>query len=147
MMSISPNNFHLPYNPKLTAIAKQIRKNPTPAERQLWTFLRNFPRRVLRQRPIDNFIVDFYCASLKLVIEVDGDSHYTEQGQASDAERTQILEGYGLTVIRFTNEEVLTNFEGVCTHLLTFIPQSKSPPLQRGAGGDLTAENEEESPQ
>ncbi|WP_430540980.1 endonuclease domain-containing protein [Roseofilum capinflatum] len=140
MVTFKPNNCHLPYNPKITSIAKQMRQNPTPAERQLWTFLRTFPRRFLRQRPIDNFIVDFYCASLKLVIEVDGDSHYTEQGKASDAERTQILQGYGLTVIRFTNEQVLTNFEGVCTQLLSFV--SQSPPLLRGAGGDLTANSE-----
>lgn len=132
-MTLTPNNFHLPYNPKLTPIAKQMRQNPTIAERQLWTFLRNFPQRVLRQRPIGNFIVDFYCASLKLVIEVDGESHYTEQGKAYDEERTQILQGYGLTVIRFTNEQVLTNFEGVCTQLLSFV--SKSPPFPRGAGG------------
>ncbi|MDJ1169787.1 endonuclease domain-containing protein [Roseofilum sp. BLCC_M154] len=139
-MTLQPNNFHLPYNPKLTPIAKQMRQNPTAAERKLWTFLRNFPRRVLRQRPIDHFIVDFYCSSLRLVIEVDGESHYTEPGKESDEERTQILQGYGLTVIRFTNEQVLTNFEGVCTQLLNFVP--KFPPLLRGAGGDLTSNNE-----
>jgi very-short-patch-repair endonuclease len=77
---------------------------------------------VLRPRPIDNFIVDFYCAALKLVIEIDGDSHFTEQGKQYDAERTAILEGYGLRVIRFTNVEVLQNFEGVCYQLLGLIP-------------------------
>jgi len=73
MPRLNDSNFHLPYNPKLIPIAKQLRKNPTPAEKKLWQdFLRNFPLRVLRQIPIDNFIVDFYCAALLLVIEIDG---------------------------------------------------------------------------
>uniref|UniRef100_A0A832M428 DUF559 domain-containing protein n=1 Tax=Oscillatoriales cyanobacterium SpSt-402 TaxID=2282168 RepID=A0A832M428_9CYAN len=58
-------------------------------------------------------IVDFYCGALKLVIEIDGDSHFTDEGQAYDRERTKILEGYGLKVLRFTNDEVLHSFEGV----------------------------------
>ncbi len=119
MSKLNDSNFHLPYNPKLIPIAKELRKNPTPAEKKLWQdFLRNFPFRVLRQRPIDNFIVDFYCAVLMLVIEVDGESHFTEHGKQSDAERTGILEGYGLKVVRFTNVEVLQDFEGVCQELL-----------------------------
>ncbi|MEG4535481.1 DUF559 domain-containing protein [Microcoleus sp. D2_18a_D3] len=81
MPKLNDSNFHLPYNPKLIPIAKQLRKNPTPAEKKLWQdFLRNFPFRVLRQRPIDNFIVDFYCAALQLGIEIDGESHFTEEG-------------------------------------------------------------------
>ncbi len=71
----------------------------------------------MRQRPIAFFIVDFYCAALKLVIEVDGDSHFTEEGQAYDARRTEILTGYGLKVIRFTNDEVLHSFEAVCDRI------------------------------
>ncbi len=118
MTKLNDSNFHLPYNPKLIPIAKEIRKNQTPAEKKLWQdFLRNFPFRVLRQRPIDNFIVDFYCAALRLVIEVDGESHFTEQGKQHDAERTGILEGYGLKVVRFTNVDVLQCFEGVCQEL------------------------------
>ena len=86
------NNFHLPYNPDLVAKARELRKNMTPAEKKLWHgYLRSFKFRVLRQRPIAFFIVDFYCAALKLVIEVDGDSHFTEAGRAYDAERTSIL--------------------------------------------------------
>lgn len=90
----------------------------TVAEKKLWySYLKSFPFRVLRQKPIDNFIVDFYCAKLKLVIEVDGDSHYTNDGREYDIERTQILEGYGLKVIRFSNDEVLNEFEGVCRRI------------------------------
>ncbi len=117
------NNFHLPYNPDLVAKARELRKNMTPAEKKLWyEYLRNFKFRVLRQRPIAFFIVDFYCAALKLVIEVDGDSHFTEAGIAYDTKRTAILEGYSLKVIRFTNDEVLHNFEAVCDRLEGSIP-------------------------
>jgi very-short-patch-repair endonuclease len=80
--------------------------------------------RFLRQRPINNFIVDFYCANLKLVIEVDGDSHFTDEGKDYDAERTVILEGYGrygLKVMRFTNDDVLKNFELVYQQIEEFI--------------------------
>ncbi|NEO85714.1 MAG: endonuclease domain-containing protein [Spirulina sp. SIO3F2] len=106
---------HLPYNRNLIDRAKQLRKNLTPAEKKLWyDYLHTFKYRVLRQRPIDHFIVDFYCRKLKLVIEVDGESHFTEQQQAYDIERTQKLESYGLTVLRFTNQQVLQDFAGVC---------------------------------
>ena len=86
----------------------------TKAEKKLWyDYLRNFQFRVHRQRPIDNFIVDFYCPKLKLIIEVDGDSHYRGDAPEYDRQRTNILEGYGLKVVRFTNEEVLNNLAGV----------------------------------
>ncbi|MDI9637848.1 endonuclease domain-containing protein [Geitlerinema splendidum] len=71
---------------------------------------------------MDNFIVDFYCAALKLVIEIDGESHFTEQGRLYDQERSQILESYGLRIVRFTNREVLEDFEGVCEKLRELIP-------------------------
>ncbi|MEA5535855.1 endonuclease domain-containing protein [Crocosphaera sp. XPORK-15E] len=117
------SNFHLPYNPKLVAKARELRKNMTPAEKKLWyDYLKSFQFRVLRQRPIAYFIVDFYCAALKLVIEVDGESHFTEHGKVYDAKRTEILEGYGLKVIRFTNDEVLHYFEAVCDRIESFIP-------------------------
>ncbi len=122
MPKLNDSNFHLPYNPKLIPIAQELRKNPTPAEKKQWPdFLRNFRFRVLRQRRIDNFIVDFYCAALMLVIEIDGESHFTELGKQKDAERTGILEGYGLKVVRFTNVDVLQGFEGVCRELLGWI--------------------------
>ncbi|AFZ49381.1 endonuclease domain-containing protein [Dactylococcopsis salina] len=105
---------YLPYNKKLVSRAKELRKNMTLAERKIWfEYLRNFPHRVYRQRPIEQFIVDFYCPKLKLVIEIDGESHYTENAQEYDRERTEVLQGYGLRVIRFNNEEVLQNFTGV----------------------------------
>ncbi|MDB9305584.1 MULTISPECIES: endonuclease domain-containing protein [Cyanophyceae] len=124
------SNFHLPYNPQLVERAKTLRKNMTKAEKKLWyDYLRNFQFRVHRQRPIDNFIVDFYCPNLSLVIEVDGESHSTDLAQNYDRERTQILEGYGLRIIRFTNQEVLNAFAGVCATIEELIPPT---PLKKG---------------
>ena len=124
----SGSNFHLPYNRNLIPKAKELRKNMTAAEQKLWyECLRKFPLRVLEQRPIDNFIVDFYCAKLKLVIEVNGDSHFTSEAQAKDRERTDILQGYGLTVIRFTNDEVLNNLAGVCETIYGWIDPPNPP--------------------
>jgi very-short-patch-repair endonuclease len=124
MTTFKEGDYFLPYNPQLVARAKEMRKNPTIAERKLWGYLRNFPVKFWRQRPIDNFIVDFYCPKLKLVIEVDGDSHFTESDLVYDEERTRVLEGYGLRVIRFNNDEVLQNFEGVCEQIMWFYPPS-----------------------
>ncbi len=115
---LKDNDFSLPYNPQLVINAKEMRKNPTLAEKKLWNeYLHNCSVRFLRQRPIDNFIVDFYCASCKLVIEVDGDSHFTDEGIDYDRQRTKILEGYGLRIIRFTNDQVLNCFEDLCNHI------------------------------
>jgi very-short-patch-repair endonuclease len=129
-MNWSNTDFHLPYNRQLVEKAKELRKNMTPAERKLWSgYLRTFKFRVLRQRPIDNFIVDFFCAQLRLVIEVDGESHFTDEGRDYDWERTQILEGYGLKVLRFTNDEVLQDWERVCQRIEEEIPPT---PLKKG---------------
>jgi very-short-patch-repair endonuclease len=108
--------YHLPYNPDLVERAREMRKNLTPAERRLWYgYLRHFKHRVLRQRPIDNYIVDFYCPKLKLVIEIDGSSHDSDLAKDYDSSRTAILEGYGLKVLRITNKEVLNNFSLTCS--------------------------------
>ena len=113
--------FHLPYNPDLTKRAKWLRKNMTLAEKKLWyNFLRKFSIKIFRQRPIDNFIVDFYCPKARLVIEIDGDDHQSSGGIEYDKERTSVLEGYGLRVIRFKNEEVLNQFRDVCRKLEDF---------------------------
>ncbi len=123
-------DFHLPYNRELVERAKVLRKNPTQAEKKLWNdYLKTFELRVLRQRPIDHFIVDFYCPQLKLVIEVDGDSHFTATGQDRDTERTRVLAGYGLKVLRFSNDEVLHNFASVCQRIGDLIPPT---PLKKG---------------
>ena len=102
------------YNTALLPRAREMRSQLTPAEKHLWLHcLRHLPCKFRKQRPFGRFIVDFYCAELKLVIEVDGDSHFSESGMAYDAERTLFLEGLGLQVLRFTNEDVFRNLEAV----------------------------------
>ena len=87
----------------------------TRQEQHLWyDFLRYYPQKIYKQRIIDNFIADFYCHSARLVIEIDGSQHYTNQGKAHDEARTEILERYGIYVLRFSNEDIDKNFDGVC---------------------------------
>ena len=105
----------LPYNKNLTPAARNLRNEMTPQEKRLWyDFLRNYTVKFYRQRVIKNFITDFYCAKAKIVIELDGSQHYTEQGIAHDKERTDILKALDLKVIRFANDDVDKNFNGVC---------------------------------
>lgn len=90
----------LPYRHNLIPRAKELRKGATRQENHLWyDFLRTYPVRFQRQKTIQNFIVDFYCHRARLVIELDGSQHYTEQGQACDRERDAILSGLGLKVL------------------------------------------------
>jgi very-short-patch-repair endonuclease len=116
----------LHYNKKLTALARANRKNPTVAETKMWyEVLRNrqFAHyKFLRQKPIDSFIVDFYCSELHLVIEIDGDTH--GETNTYDLERTKLLNARGLAVVRYTNEDVLKNIAGVYDDLTRLIPQS-----------------------
>ena len=135
------------YNKKNIILAKSLRKNATPQENHLWyDFLSTYKIRFQRQKAINNFIADFYCHKARLVIEIDGKGHRTAQGAQKDALRTDILENYGLTVIRFTNQQINTNFRGVCDLLtvsfkLRSILQSKnnclllSPASLREGGG------------
>lgn len=103
-------------NNKLLENARRLRREMTKQERHLWyDFLRYYPVKIYKQRIIDNFIADFYCHKARLVIEIDGGQHYTEEGMAYDMERTNVLSGYGLNVLRFSNSDIDKNFEGVCT--------------------------------
>jgi very-short-patch-repair endonuclease len=117
---------HLPYKKKNVERARTLRKNMTRSEKKLWyDFLCKFKHRAWKQRPIDGFIADFYIPKLKLVIELDGQHHNEPDQQLYDAERTKVFEGYGLTVIRFTNHEVKNNFEGVCQTIANYKPTPK----------------------
>jgi very-short-patch-repair endonuclease len=123
------NGRHLPYNPSVVEKAKPLRRRMTPAEKKLWyDLLRTFTPRFLRQRVIDNFIADFYCAKASLVVEVDGFSHYTQSTQKYDRSRTEILNLYGLTVIRFTNDEVMKSFDGVKKKITEMVKERIDPP-------------------
>ena len=102
-------------NHKLLNVAKILRRNMTRQEKHLWyDFLQHYPIKIYKQRIIDDFIADFYCHQARLVIEIDGSQHYTEQGQARDKARTEILEKYGLHVLRFANKDIDEKFNGVC---------------------------------
>ena len=106
------------HNKELTPLVKQLRREMTKEERHLWyDFLRTYPVRFSRQKVLGRYIVDFYSAKAKLVIELDGSQHYGAEQVAKDAERTAFLNGYGLQVIRIPNHEVSENFEGVCAYI------------------------------
>jgi very-short-patch-repair endonuclease len=99
--------------------AKELREEITPAEQKLWAALRVRQLggyKFRRQHPLGPFIVDFYCNKAKLVIELDGDTHAEQE--TYDNERTEWLESHGLRVIRFTNNDVHTNLDGVAQEIL-----------------------------
>ena len=106
------------HNKDIVPVAKMLRKNMTKEEKHLWyDFLSAYPVRFTRQKVLGKYIADFYCAKAKLVIELDGSGHYTDEGKVYDEERTAFLEGYGLTVIHIPNTEIHSNFLGVCEYI------------------------------
>ncbi len=123
----------LPYSKELIIRAKELRKNATRQENHLWyDFLRSHPVRFQRQKVIDRFIVDFYCHEVKLVIELDGSQHFSEQGMSYDNERTDILSKFGITVLRFTNLDIERNFRAVCEKINDTVKQKRGS-LSEGA--------------
>ena len=110
----------MPYiqNRQLVPLARELRKNMTPQERDLWyKYLRNHPLKFTRQKVLGKYIADFYCASAKLVIELDGSQHYEEKGLEADRERTDFLKSYGIRVLRIPNNAVTKNLRGVCDYI------------------------------
>ncbi len=113
------------YNKSNISLAKTLRKNMTPWERKLWyDFLRDYPVRFQRQKAIGNYIVDFYCAKAKLVIELDGGGHYTEEQKLKDDRRTKELEDFGLKIIRICNLDIDNNFYGVCEYIVLKVKEN-----------------------
>ena len=128
------------YNKSNIPLAKNLRKNMTPWERKLWyEFLREYPIRFQRQKAIGNYIVDFYCAKAKLVIELDGGGHYTEKKMEEDEIRTKYLENMDLNVLRICNLDIDKNFFNICDYIdecvRKSLPQSASQtaPSSEGA--------------
>ena len=106
----------LPYNQALKPFSRDLRTNMTDAEQLLWSRLRR--KQILsvsfyRQKPIAGYIVDFYCAAARLVIELDGSQHYEKIAQAQDKERDKLMAALGLQVLRFDNRQVLLETEAV----------------------------------
>ena len=109
----------IPYNKNLVDNAKELRKNMTPEERHLWyDFLKRLPFNVRRQHNIENYIVDFYIAEKKIVIEIDGIQHNSIDGIKKDAQRDDDLSGWGITVLRYSNESIRKSFNMVCNDIL-----------------------------
>jgi BirA family biotin operon repressor/biotin-[acetyl-CoA-carboxylase] ligase len=99
-------------NKRLTPVARKLRAEPTEAEKRLWSLLRGqqLGATFVRQYPVANFVVDFACRPLKLAIELDGGQH---ADNAADEARTRVIEAHGYRVIRFWNNDVLANTDGV----------------------------------
>jgi len=115
------------HNVQLVPFAKKLRKEMTKEERHLWyDYLRTHSVRFSRQKVLGKYIADFYSAEANLVIELDGSQHYEDSTAEKDAERTAFLEGYGLSVIRIPNNEVMHNFRGVCKYIDAAVKQSLS---------------------
>ena len=115
------------HNKSIVPTAKMLRKNMTKEERHLWyDFLRFYPIKFTRQKILGKYIVDFYCAKAKLVIELDGSQHYETKGVIKDLERTDYLEQYGLKVLRIPNNYIVQNFKGVCEYINNEVEQSLS---------------------
>ncbi len=106
----------LPYKGELISTAKALRKNMTRHERHLWyDFLKDYPVRFQRQKTIGNYIVDFYCHSAKLVIELDGSQHYDNDANIQkDRKRDLFLQENEIRVIRFSNRDIDESFNAVC---------------------------------
>jgi len=126
----------LPYNKNLKQPSRQLRGNMTDAERHLWAKIRMKQLngyQFYRQKPIGDYIVDFFCPRAKLVIEVDGSQHFSDERTAYDRIRNERLNSLGLRVLRFTNIDVLTHIESVVESIIENIEEIPlSPPLRKG---------------
>ncbi len=118
------------HNSKLSKNAQNLRRDMTKEERHLWyDFLKQLPYTVRRQKVIGRYIVDFYIACSKIVIEIDGSQHFEEQGKRDDQIRDEYLRTKNLNVLRYSNRDIHTDFQGVCQDILNHIEatQKASP--------------------
>ncbi|NHB66791.1 endonuclease domain-containing protein [Acinetobacter sp. GFQ9D192M] len=112
-----------PYNKNLKQVSRNLRNNMTEAEKLLWSRLRN--KQILglqfyRQKPILNYIVDFYCPAVNLAIECDGDQHFTEEGLETDRIRDEALRELNLRVLRFSNLQIMNQLEEVISVIFKY---------------------------
>ena len=128
-----------PYRHSLKQSARQLRHNMTNAEQTLWQRIRRKQIRSVqfyRQKPLLNYIVDFYCAKARLVIELDGSQHFEPEHQKRDAERDKSLAEYGLRVLRFDDRQVLAETDSVVAEIDKAVKERleipPSPPLTKG---------------
>ena len=117
----------IPYNKKLTQNARNLRKNMTPEEKHLWyDFLKKLPITVHRQKVIGRYVVDFYIAEPKIVIELDGKGHLRPQNAEADRERDEYLASLGIEVLRYKNRQINDYFESICKDILKHIQNRSS---------------------
>ncbi|HQB12351.1 MAG TPA: endonuclease domain-containing protein [Candidatus Omnitrophota bacterium] len=122
----------LGYNKRLKSLARSLRKDMTNCERKIWGRLRGKQIRGLqfyRQKPIGNYIVDFYCPAKKIVIEIDGGQHFISPGRERDRTRDRFLETMGLRVLRFSDLDVMRNIDAVLETILDAVEKSPPAPL------------------
>jgi very-short-patch-repair endonuclease len=120
----------MPFNKNLKPLARKLRNNMTDAEQLIWSKIRRKQLADLqfyRQKNIGHYIVDFYCPMGKLIVEIDGGQHYESDGMKEDQERDRYLQGLGLTVLRFSNIDVLKNIDGVVVRICEYL--KSTPPL------------------
>ena len=128
-------------NKKLTRNAKVLRKNMTKEEKHLWyDCLKHLPVTVHRQKVVGKYIVDFYIAASKLVIELDGSQHYEEKNRQQDALRDAALEAMGILVLRYSNRDIHCRFREVCDNIYNTVVERASLPLE--GKGDREAVDE-----
>ena len=109
----------IPYNKNLVENARNLRKNMTPEEKHIWyDFLKKLPFNVRRQHNIENYIVDFYIAEKKIVIEIDGIQHTSQEHRENDQKRDFELSNWGITVLRYSNKDINSNFRAVTNDIL-----------------------------
>ena len=119
------------YNKQLKGTARTLRTNMTDAEQMLWYHLRRKQIQGLqfyRQKPLLNFVVDFYCPAAKLVVEIDGSQHAETKHELKDQKRDELLAGLGLFVLRFNNGQVLLETDAILTVLNAVVDERKKSP-------------------
>jgi very-short-patch-repair endonuclease len=115
-------------NRRSVPLARRLRREPTSAESKPWSELRNRQLgnfKFVRQEPIGDFVADFACREMRLVVEADGATHSTEEERRRDAVRTTFIEGFGYRVIRFENDDVYNAMEGVLQTILTALESKR----------------------
>ena len=130
-----------PYNATLTQRARELRQNATKQENRLWyEYLRDFRPRFTRQRIVGSYILDFYCGSAKLAVELDGSQHYEPEAMEYDKTRTRFLKSTGIQVVRFTNTDVDKSFEGVCNTIENLVNTLLGQPPPSADGTPFVSE-------
>ena len=114
------------YNKKFVRISQMLRRNMTKEEKHLWyDFLKKLPMNVNRQKVIGNYIVDFFIAQNRLVIELDGIQHGNYENIQKDKQRDDFLKSLGITILRYTNKDINKNFNAVCVDILSHLNLSE----------------------